>query len=282
MKSRFNLSALQESIADFYHLSGIRVSVFDNDFHEVCAYPGQRSPFCELARKNPAFDESCRQCDRVHIEEASKQQAALRYRCHAGLSEIIAPIREDDGGLIGFLFFSHMLTEASHEKAWLMVQPHLSGYGLSEQAAKAALESMPLYDDSYLSAAALVLQAAAAYLCRQKLAYLQQEELTEKIVAYIQSHLKEDLSVESLCNAFYLSRAALYLRLKDKAPHGVAAYIRDCRIDEAKRLLRNDPELRIGDVAESVGFGNETNFIVTFRSATGITPKRYALSQKQD
>jgi AraC-like DNA-binding protein len=282
MKSRFNLDALRKSIADFYRLSGIRVSVFDNDFHEVCAYPERRSPFCELARRDPAFDEGCRRCDRVHIGEASQQTAALRYRCHAGLSEIIAPIRENDGGLIGFLFFSHMLVETSYEKAWQEIKPHLSAYRISESAAKATLEKMPLYDESYVNAAALVLQAAAAYLCQSKLAYLQQEELTEKIAAYIESHLKEDLSVENLCHAFYLSRAALYLRFRDKAPHGVAAYIRDCRIEKAKQLLRNDPEMRIGDVAEQVGFSNETNFIVAFHSATGMTPKRYAKSLRTE
>ncbi|MCH3909044.1 MAG: PocR ligand-binding domain-containing protein [Bacilli bacterium] len=280
MKSHFDLSALKKSISDFYLLSGIRISVFDNSFQEVASYPEKRSSFCEFARKNPNFENACHACDKTHILEASKGKEAISYVCHAGLNEIITPIRDDDGSLIGFLFFSHMLTQKSHDEAWDIIKPRISSYGFDENEAKRALEAMPLYDEPYLQAASLVLQAAASYLCHQNVAYLQKGEFLDKVTDYINDHLQDDLSIESLCKAFYVSRATLYSHLKKRSPDGVASYIRSCRIEKAKELLRNDPSLKISEVAELVGFSNDTNFIVAFRQKEKTTPKRYALSQK--
>jgi AraC-like DNA-binding protein len=281
MKTRFNLDALTQSIAYFYRLSGLRVSVFDNAFHEIASYPQKRSPFCEMMRQNAAFDQACRTCDQAHSEEASLRKDAYLYQCHAGLYEIIAPLRDDNGGLIGFLFFSHILNYATSEEAWAAISEKISAYPSDIPAARAAIQGMPLHESSYLEAASFVLQVAAAYLCGRNLAYLQREGLNEEIESYIEAHLAEDLSVAKLAKAFSVSRAALYASFKDKAPSGIAAYVRARRINKAKALMQADPNIRIADLAEQVGFADYSNFIAAFRKYEGITPKQYAKSQKR-
>lgn len=275
MKSYFDLAALRESIQDFYRLSGIRISVFDNAFHEISSYPVQRSLFCETMRKNPRFEKACKACDRAHILEASQRQEALIYTCHAGLQEIIVPLQGGPAGEIGYLFFSHILRYSSADEAWSKISQAIASYASDKTAAELAIRAMPLYDESYLKAAALVLQAAASYLCSKRLAYFQQETLSDRIEHYLQNHLDEDLSIDRLSQEFSLSRATLYEAMKTLAPEGIAKHIRALRLNAAMVLLEEESESKISDIAERVGFNDYSHFIVAFRQAKGITPKKY-------
>lgn len=48
-------------------------------------------------------------------------------------------------------------------------------------------------------------------------------------------------------------------------------YLRDIRIAESKRLLA-ETDLRIGQVAEAVGYERYKNFSRVFKEAVGVTP----------
>ena len=48
----------------------------------------------------------------------------------------------------------------------------------------------------------------------------------------------------------------------------------DIRIEHAKQLLR-DSALRVGDVAEQVGFTDYSSFYRAFKQEYGISPRQY-------
>jgi AraC-like DNA-binding protein len=52
-------------------------------------------------------------------------------------------------------------------------------------------------------------------------------------------------------------------------------YLLAWRMAVAKDLLRNN-ELSIGEVAERVGYGSQSNFSTAFRRNVGAPPSRYA------
>ena len=47
------------------------------------------------------------------------------------------------------------------------------------------------------------------------------------------------------------------------------------RIEEAKSLLRKDPDMPLGTVAEAVGFSDASNFARQFRKWTGVAPHQW-------
>ncbi len=53
--------------------------------------PGQ-STFCATLRRNREADRRCHECDAKWIARARKSGRSWAYQCHAGLSEVIAPI----------------------------------------------------------------------------------------------------------------------------------------------------------------------------------------------
>ena len=51
-------------------------------------------------------------------------------------------------------------------------------------------------------------------------------------------------------------------------------YLRDIRLDAAKKLLRQ-PDIRISEVAERVGYDSYKSFYRAFKDSAGVTPAEY-------
>lgn len=56
---------------------------------------------------------------------------------------------------------------------------------------------------------------------------------------------------------------------------GVLEYIHQSRVELAKDMLKNSPEVKIRDVAVKSGFCNITTFIRVFKKYEGMTPGQY-------
>nr|WP_244092470.1 helix-turn-helix transcriptional regulator [Blautia obeum] len=59
-------------------------------------------------------------------------------------------------------------------------------------------------------------------------------------------------------------------------------YVGELRLNMAKNLMQNNPELRVKDVAELVGFTDYFYFSRVFKSHEGVTPSQYIKVLMQD
>lgn len=53
------------------------------------------------------------------------------------------------------------------------------------------------------------------------------------------------------------------------------AFITGYRIRYAQELMRQDPAMRLSQVAEASGFTNEKSFLRSFKAACGVTPSEW-------
>jgi AraC family transcriptional regulator len=98
-----------------------------------------------------------------------------------------------------------------------------------------------------------------------------------QVLAYIRSHLSEDLSLLDLAQVSGMS-PYYFLRLFKQSMHVTPRqYIIQMRIDLAKELLRSR-ELSIADISLRCGFTSQSHFTSVFRQLVGITPKAYQRS----
>lgn len=94
------------------------------------------------------------------------------------------------------------------------------------------------------------------------------------VKTFIDDHLEQDLSLEAIANLVQLSPhyfASLFRQSVGQSPH---QYVLQSRIERSKQLLKQ-PELSIAQVAQCVGFQNQSHFTTTFRRIVGCTPKLY-------
>lgn len=95
----------------------------------------------------------------------------------------------------------------------------------------------------------------------------------EEVTRYIREHLGEELTIDRLSAAFFLSR--YYLMHRFKAVYGctVHQYIRQKRLQQAAEDIRRG--IPILKASEDAGFGDYSVFLRAFRSAYGRSPREW-------
>ena len=92
---------------------------------------------------------------------------------------------------------------------------------------------------------------------------------------YLNSELKvANVAAELGINQRYVSNA-----IKTCHDCSFSQFVNDYRIEHAKQMLRDQPDIKITSVVVQSGFANETSFFRTFKSFTGMTPKEWIESK---
>ena len=99
------------------------------------------------------------------------------------------------------------------------------------------------------------------------------------ILEYIQEHLEEPITVESIAEAFFMSKYYLCHIFKEGTGFSLMDYVINCRILKARALLRQG--VRLQEAGERAGFRSNEHFIRTFKKLTGTTPKRYGMMYRE-
>lgn len=99
-------------------------------------------------------------------------------------------------------------------------------------------------------------------------------------VNYIEQNFTEKkCSINTICNHLKISRSYLYTLFLNKIGLSPRAFIKELRINEAKKKLCNT-NISIGQIAEELGFSNQFNFSRSFKRSTKMSPKAYQKSMK--
>jgi AraC family transcriptional regulator len=145
---------------------------------------------------------------------------------------------------------------------------------------KHTLETNPtnscFYAESLTTAlAAHLLQhyATRTHVLRKYRGGLPQPKLAQAL-EYINEHLSEDLSLETLAIALNISQYYLCRLFKQSIGMSPHAYLVKQRVERSKQLLK-DKDNRILDVAIACGFANPSHFAKCFRQQLGITPSQF-------
>ncbi len=275
MKSIFDLDKLDELLKDYYTVTEIRITVFDEDFNEITAYPKRRPALCEKARSLSEINAKCRECDKYACKIAAKGQTPYIYKCHLGLTEIILPLIVNKE-VFGYLFFGNIFSFENLDEGVKEIYKNISKYGFAEKEVFSLCEKLPVKSNQYINASANLLSAVAAYLCLQKIAMTAKSDLGEAITDYIKCNFLSNISADVLCESFGIGRTKLYSIIKERTDCGLAEYVKRLRLSKAKELLEQNPDMKISEVAEKCGFMDYNYFIANFRSAYGSSPKKYS------
>ncbi|BBI35902.1 response regulator [Cohnella abietis] len=102
----------------------------------------------------------------------------------------------------------------------------------------------------------------------------QDEHVIFDIVKYVDTHYAEDLTLLNIAERFFLSREYISRKFKQQFQENLSDYIERIRMDKAKLLLMN-PQYRIVQIAELVGYKDEKYFSKVFKKLEGLSPNEY-------
>ncbi|REE87522.1 two-component system response regulator YesN [Paenibacillus taihuensis] len=100
-----------------------------------------------------------------------------------------------------------------------------------------------------------------------------------EIKKYVETHYQREISLQDIANHFYLSREYISRKFKQELGENLSEYIGRIRIAKAQRLLEN-PNMRVVQIAQMVGYQDEKYFSKVFKKLTGMTPNEYRKGQQ--
>ncbi|WP_442598663.1 response regulator [Neobacillus sp. D3-1R] len=137
------------------------------------------------------------------------------------------------------------------------------------------VENMYNFDNfnEYFQAVEDLLMRLHEYNKQIKLVYSEQKYL-EQAVCFIKENYYKDLNLAVVSNHISLNYSYFSHMFKEYTGQNFVDYLKKIRIEEAKILLRQ-PEYKVFEVSEMVGYKNPKQFTRVFREIEGISPTEY-------
>lgn len=102
------------------------------------------------------------------------------------------------------------------------------------------------------------------------------KDFIKKCTEAIQRHLSDsELDQQLLMSEIGTSHSTLYRKLKALTGMDATAFIRNIRMKTACSIIEKNPDIRISELAYSVGYSNPKYFATCFRNEFGMTPTEY-------
>ncbi len=94
------------------------------------------------------------------------------------------------------------------------------------------------------------------------------------MVAFIEEHMGQKISVKDIADAVYISERDCYRKFQNGLCETPLQYVQSIRLEHACRLL-TDTDFSISEITAQCGMGDSSYFGAVFRKQMGCTPGQY-------
>lgn len=95
-----------------------------------------------------------------------------------------------------------------------------------------------------------------------------------KIIGYIHNNYMCKITLDEIAEHVYMSKSYVSKIFNEEIGTNISVYINKIRIEKSCKLLQ-DPSLTIAEIANLVGFENQSYFAKQFKTETGYSPKEF-------
>lgn len=101
------------------------------------------------------------------------------------------------------------------------------------------------------------------------------KDVGREMMEYIERHYSEDITLDTLADHMGHSLKYTSYLFKKLIGENFKYTLNRYRVDTAKRLMNEDPKIKIKVVSKLVGFNSDNTFIRIFKKYEGISPGKY-------
>ncbi len=278
----FNL--LKKHLSTFSQATCTNVGLAALDGAALFPQRTQFPRFCQLVGADPAGAHACRQAAVESVKYALDYGSPYIYRCHAGLIEWCIPIVVD-GICLGMVVGGQVAMWDMDDVAVQEILEGLRPLGIRSEQLEGMIREIPVMTSSRVQAVATTLSLAISHLVssdhwRDILAGIDPPGATAaEVVSYIKSHYWKQLSVEGIASAFYVSPSYLSRLFRRETGYSIVSYLTRVRLEKAKELLAGS-DLTAWQIADRVGFSDQSYFSRVFKMHEGVSPAQYRRRQQ--
>lgn len=99
--------------------------------------------------------------------------------------------------------------------------------------------------------------------------------IIDEAIKFIKANYQHKITVKSVADALLYSSNYLNHLFKQHTGETILEFITKVRVEEAKRIMAEEPSIKMYALAEAVGYSQESYFRNVFKQHTGLTPREY-------
>ena len=269
----FDYKKINNLLNDFYESTGIAVGFYDS-LSNAIGGSSVLSPFCQKVKSCKTARVECEASNLMGIKLAKEKGSTVVYTCHAGLVETVTPVIFD-GVTIAYMQTGQFIDKEKEFSSEEKVRLAEEKYGFSSGELVSLYHILPVVSKEKLSALNNIMNVLIKSLWENGLIKLTRSATAVKIEKYINDNLENKISLKDVCDRFYLSKNALYRIFSQEFNLTFGEYLIKLRLEKAQKLLKENKDLSVIEVAELCGFLDANYFIRLFKKRVGITPLKF-------
>ena len=253
-----------EILTDFYKVSGMEISLLNSSFHTLVSSETGGESICSHIHNSQGAREVCKASDIEHLLLAEQRREGLLYVCPFGITEAIVPVVRDER-IVGYLIAT--IGTAAVQCGDI-------------DAVKCAQSATPTVTDERACAAFNTLKIMAGYIARETLVGEDGESIGVLVKRYVKGNLDKKITLSEIARSLHCSTVTLTEHFKAEFGITIMQYVKEKRMQEAKRLLlTTDEPLR--EIALMLGYPDVEYFSRSFKAELGEPPATWRKSQRE-
>ncbi|PLT35516.1 response regulator [Bacillus sp. V5-8f] len=101
-----------------------------------------------------------------------------------------------------------------------------------------------------------------------------------KVMDYIQHHFSKKLNLQELASFIHVSPSYLSRKFTEETGKNFQEFVVELRLKKAKEMIKQNPFLSMGMIAEKTGFSSQNHFSTAFKKYEGVSPSVYKEKEK--
>lgn len=265
-------------LKELHAITGFRISVYNTEIAEICAYPKEITGFCSYIQSTDTGKNHCKEYDKNAFNIVKETGEAYIYKCHFGLYEAVAPLYHY-GILSGYLMMGQTLdtTEDNAAYTYQVAKDYVTDYN----QLRSAISTIPIISKDKIQSCITILKICASYITMNNSFKSSSKELPNQIKQYINKNYASNITIDTLSNVLLCSKSTLSTAFKNAFQKTIIEYLTEVRLQHAILLLDN-PSLSIKTIASSCGFSEQNYFTKVFQKYHHMSPVEYRKRSKND
>lgn len=273
---KYNLFALQKLMDGIAVLTRAFVTIYADDFHPLKPFgatqqQNTKNIFCRNVKTQ--YHAKCTQSDVNAFKNFPENENFYYYRCHCGFIEIACRFYSNNT-VLGYLLIGPFRDPLTEEKDVERINHLCEEHGFNrDEMLRSYYQIEPFSEEVFLALKNICPPLFDYYDMKN---YISEKEdfFAITIEPFLQQNLSSDLSIETLCQNFFVSKKTLYKIFRTNVKLTPNEYIRNLRIEKALELLLST-DMPLTQISATVGIPDYNYFIKIFKSVKGNTPSHY-------
>lgn len=264
------LKSVEELFETFHTISGMRIVLYDNQFHYVTDSQSNGSNYCGFIHRSKKCLDVCLQSDIDALRHVAHTKKPYLYTCPFGLFEAIVPILDKEE-VCAYLFIGPAIEKGTGKDSVPVKTAMLCSEEFQPEALKKLVSKLSHYTEKELNAYCHTLQIFAQHLEYTNTLPVNRQSVGQLTKNYIRNNLHKKITLAELSMNLHCSTVTLTENFRKEFGYTIMQYVTKKRMDLAESML-SDSYTSITEISEACGFSDVEYFSKCFKTYHGVSP----------